>query len=142
MAGLDGFGAALERSDMASTPTFTEVANVTNLSGPGLSRNTIDVTAHDSPDAYMEFLGGLKDGGEVGMDINWDPGDTTHANLIADFEDTEPRDYQLVIPVLSGSAEWAFSAIMTGFDPSYPTDDKIEASVTFKITGKPVLTVA
>jgi predicted secreted protein len=140
MSGLDGFGAALERSDMASTPTFVAVANVTNLGGPGLSRSTSDVTAHDSPDQYMEFIGSLKDGGEVSMDINWDPGDSTHANLLADFEDTSPRDYKLVFP--GDLAEWDFKAIMTGFDPSYPTDDKIEASVSFKITGKPALTVA
>src|SRR5680860_719809 len=124
MSGIDGFGAALERSDMATIPVFTEVANVTNLGGPKLSRSTTDVTAHDSPDAYMEFIGSLKDGGEVSMDINWDPRETTHANLLADFEDTVPRDWQLSIPLPTGTADWAFTAIMTGFDPSYPTDGK------------------
>lgn len=140
MAGKDAFGAALLRSDMTSTPTFDEVASVTALSGPGLSRDTNEVTAHDSPDQYKEFIGSLKDGGEVSMDINWDPEQTTHADLLADFEDTVPRDYKLSLPVAT-TTEWAFSAIMTGFDPTQNPDGKLEASVTFKITGKPVLTV-
>jgi hypothetical protein len=63
---------------MGSSPTFTEIANVTSISGPSISRNVYDVTAHDSTDSYMEFIGGLKDGGELSFDLNWDPGDQTH----------------------------------------------------------------
>lgn len=139
MAGLDAFGTALARSDMASSPTFAEVANVTNISGPSISRSTIDVTAHDSSEAWMEFLGSLKDGGEVSMDINWDPEEATHASLVDDLDDTEPRDYKIIFP--NDLAEWAFSGIMTGFEPDYPTDDKVSASVSFKVTGKPTLTL-
>jgi predicted secreted protein len=139
MAGIDGFGTALARSDMASSPTFTEIANVTSISGPGISRETIDVTAHDSPDGWREFLGGLKDGGEVSFDLNWDVEEPTHEALVSDLEDSVPRDYKLVFP--NDIAEWAFKAILTGFEASFPTDDKITASVTYKISGKPVLTV-
>lgn len=141
MAGIDAFGSTLERSDMASTPTFTAIASVTALSGPEMSRNTHDVTAHDSPDAYMEFVGGLKDGGEVTFDLNWDPEDTTHASLLADFEDEDPRDYKLTLPV-GTTTEWDFSAIITALGHVENHDGKLEGSATFKITGKPVLTVS
>lgn len=139
MAGIDAFSTTLERSDMGSVPVFAEVANVTSITGPGVSRNTIDMTAHDSPDGWMEFLGGLKDGGEVSMEVNWDPTESTHADLYSDINDTAPRDYKVVLP--GDIAEWAFSGILTGFEPSYPTDDKVAASVTFKVTGQPTLTV-
>lgn len=140
MAGLDGFGAVLSRSDMASSPTFTEVANVTSISGPSISRNTYDVTSHDQADSYMEFIGGLKDGGEVSFDLNWDPTDATHASLFSDLDDTVPRDYTLALP--ADIAEFAFEGILTEFSPSLPVDDKLTASVTYKINGKPTLTVA
>jgi predicted secreted protein len=120
---------------MQSTPTFTDVANVVSITGPGISRATIDVTAHDSPNGYMEFLGGLRDGGEVSMEINWEPDNDTHQQLITDLDSSTPIDYRVEFP---GGATWTFDGILTGFEPSAPHDDKLSASVTFKVTGKPV----
>lgn len=139
MAGLDGFGASLLRSDMASSPTFTELANVTSISGPSISRNVYDVTAHDSADSYMEFIGGLKDGGELTFELNWDPTDSTHADLFSDLDDLVARDYQLDLP--QDIATFEFAGFLTGFEAGLPVDDKLTASVTYKITGKPTLTV-
>lgn len=131
MAGENAFGTQLQRFNGS---TFEAIASVTSLSGPGLSRETIDVTAHDSPDAWMEFLGGLKDGGEVSADINRRPG--VHDVLVADFEDDDPRTYRMEWP--SGAA-WTFDAILTGYEPDSPYDDKLSAALTWKVTGKPVV---
>ncbi|NUP21612.1 MAG: outer capsid protein Hoc [Streptomyces sp.] len=136
MAGIDGFGTQFKRGDGAGPEVFTALANVTNVSGPGLSRETIDVTAHDSPDQWMEFIGGLKDGGEVSLDVNYDPAD--HDALIADFDDDAPRNYQVVFPDVD-TTTWAFKAIMTGFEPEAPYDDKLAATLTFKVSGKPTI---
>lgn len=138
MAGLDSFGTALARSDMASTPTFTDVANILDISGPDMTKNEIDVTAHDSPDKFMEFLGGLRDGGSVTFDINWDPAETTQQPLLADFEDDDdPRDYMITYPDTSTTE---FSAVVTGWSTSAPVDGKLTASVTMKVSGKPTTT--
>ena len=139
MPGIDAFGIALERSDMApTTPVFTAIANVTNLSGPEIERETYDVTSHDSVDGWREFVGGLKDGGEVSVELNYDPRE--HDVMIADFEDTEPRDYKMVFPAQAGAGSWAFSAILTGFSQEAPVDDKFSAELTFKVSGKPTIT--
>lgn len=131
MAGEDAFGTQLQRFNGSS---FDTIASVTSMSGPGISRETIDVTAHDSTDGWMEFLGGLKDGGEVTFDINRRP--AIHDELLDDFEDTEPRTWRLEWP--SGTA-WTFDAILTGYEPDSPYDDKLSASVTLKVSGKPVV---
>ncbi|MFH8369198.1 phage tail tube protein [Streptomyces sp. NPDC018031] len=136
MAGLDAFGTQLQRSDMAGSPTFTAIANVTSITPPALARETLDMTTHGSPDQYREYIGGIKDGGEVSIDINYDP--RLHDPLVADLDDDEPRDYRVVWPGTLGS--WEFSAVMTGFEPDAPHDDKLSASVTFQVSGKPVLT--
>jgi len=137
MAGIDSFGIALERSDMTpTTPVFAPIANVTNLSGPEIERETYDVTAHDSADGWREFIGGLKDGGEVSIEVNFDPRD--HQTLLADLDDTEARDYKITFPGAIGS--WAFKAFMTGISAEAPVDDKMSGEMTFKVTGKPVLT--
>jgi predicted secreted protein len=137
MAGLDAFGTQLQRGDGATpTETFTPLANVTDITPPGIERETYDVTAHDSEDAWREFIGGLKDGGEVEIDINYDPRE--HDSLIADFADAMPRNYKIVWPGTLGN--WAFKAILTNFEPEAPHDDKLAASLTFKVSGKPTIT--
>lgn len=137
MAGLDAFGIALKRSDMATpTATFTTIGNVTNVSGPEIERETYDVTAHDSANGWREFVGGLKDGGEVSIDVNYDP--RKHDPLAGDFEDTTPRDYKLTFPGTLG--EWALKLVLTGFSQEAPVDDKLAATLKFKVSGKPVIT--
>jgi predicted secreted protein len=136
MAGLDAFGTQLQRGDGAGSETFTAIASVTNITPPALERETYDVTAHDSPSKWREFIGGLKDGGEVSIDINYDPRE--HDGLVADLDDDEPRNYKVVWPGTLGS--WAFAAVLTGFEPEAPHDDKLAASLTFKVSGKPTIT--
>ncbi|HVK21369.1 MAG TPA: phage tail tube protein [Actinokineospora sp.] len=136
MPGIDAFGTRLERSNMSAPAVFTAIANIADLSSPELSRDTIEVTSHDSPDQYREYKGSLKDAGEVTATLNYDPGD--HDVLIGDLDDDDPRDYRMVWPDDIGS--WAFAAIMTKFVVKAPTDDKLSADVTFKVTGKPAVT--
>ncbi|MGW3724836.1 phage tail tube protein [Streptomyces sp. NPDC000851] len=137
MSGLDAYGIALKRSDMATpTPTFATIGNVTSVSGPEIERETYDVTAHDSVDGWREFIGGLKDGGEVSLEVNYDP--RKHDALVADFEDATPRNYKLVFPQSLGT--WDLKLILTGFSQEAPVDDKLTAELTFKVSGKPVIT--
>lgn len=137
MAGLDAFGIALKRGDGATpTETFATIGNVTSVSGPEIERETYDVTAHDSIDGWREFIGGLKDAGEVSIEVNYDP--RKHDVLVADFEDVNPRNYKLVFP--DGLGEWALKLILTGFSQEAPVDDKLSAELTFKVSGKPTIT--
>lgn len=135
MSGLDGFGTRLSRGNGA-TPTelFSDLAGVTNISGPGISREVLDVSAHDSPNQYREFLGGIKDPGEVSCDVNYNP--TVHDVFVDDLDDEDPRNYHLTFP---DGTVWEFPAILTGFEPTAPFDDKLSASITFKVSGKPVI---
>jgi predicted secreted protein len=92
VSGRNAFGTEFRRGNGATpTETFTTIANVTNIGGPARSRETIDVTTHGSPDAWMEFIGGLKNGGEVSLDINYDPAEATH-DLDDDFDDDDLDD--------------------------------------------------
>lgn len=140
MAGLDAFGTQFKR-DSTGSGSFVAIANVSDVSGPSRSREAIEVTAHDSPDQYREFVKGLKDGGEVEITLNYDPGAATHAALDADFEEDDLRDYQVVIlPGTAGEYTWEFSGLITDLGDEFPHDDKMERTATFKISGKPTLT--
>lgn len=140
MGGQDAWGTQFTRE--TDTPgTFQVVASCTDISGPSREREAIEVTAHDSPDQYREFVKGLKDGGEVEVTINYDPGVTTHQILDEDFEEDDLRTYQVII--MPGEADehtWEFNGLITGIGDEFPHDDKMERTVTVKISGKPTLT--
>jgi predicted secreted protein len=138
MAGVAAFGTLLQRGDDAGT-VFTTIANVTSIGGPERSRDTIDVTAHDSPDGWMEFIGSLKDAGEVTCDINYDPSEVTH-DIDDDFDDVDPRAWRIVIlPDTADEYTWSLHAILTKLGDEFPYDDKMARSLTLKLSGKPTL---
>jgi predicted secreted protein len=136
MPGINGFGTQLTRGDGSTPEVFTAIANVTTIKGPDMKRDTIDVTAHNSVDAWQEFVGGLKNAGEVSLDVNYDP--ASHDDLVADFEDTDPRNYKMVFPT-SPPVTWAFGAVLTEFNTEAPYDDKLSASITLQVSGKPTI---
>lgn len=140
MAGQDAWGTQFKRE--TNTPgTFEVVANITDISGPSREREAIEVTAHDSPDQYREFVKGLKDGGEVEITLNYDPGVASIEHLDDDFEEDDLRAYQVVIfPGTADEYTWDFDGLITANGDEFPHDDKMERTVTVKISGKPVLT--
>lgn len=137
MAGLDAYGTQLQRGDGGGPEVFTAIARVSKIEGPGTERETYDTTTHDDPDGYRSFIGGLKDGGEVELELNYMP--QFHDSLLDDYADSDPRNYRLVFPDPTSST-WAFKALLTKFKPSAPADDKLTASATFKVSGKPTIT--
>lgn len=134
MSGFSAFGTQFQRHNGS---TFVTIAEATNISGPELERDTIDVSSHDSPNRFREWVGGMVDGGEVTFEVNWDPAE--HATLKADFNDALPRQYRILLPSPPGG-NWTFSGFITGMTHEYPYDDKMSAEFTFKISGDPVFT--
>jgi predicted secreted protein len=130
-----GFGGQLQRNGVS-------VAEVKNVSGPSLSRGSVDVTHHQSPDRWGEFIKGLKDGGEVTFDINYIPSDATHGavtGLLSDFANDSTVDTWAIVFPDTANTTWSFPGFITAFGPSNPTDDAFTASVTLKVAGKPTL---
>lgn len=139
-----GYGTLLEYSDGASPPNWTTVAEVTNLGGPGLSKDTPDASHMESPDGYREFISGLKDGGEVTVDCNFLPDDVTQGSasgVLYMFEtDALARDWHIIWSGASPQVTWAFKAVVSGVEPNAPIDDKMTLTVTLKVSGKPDFT--
>lgn len=119
---------------------FTKVAQVKDIDGPGITRDTIDVTNHDSEG--LEFLASLQDGGEVTFDIEFDPADPSHdqtTGLMALMEETTRRNWRLISPVLDSGSDYhglAFAAMVTAFKPKFPVLGSMTASITLKVSGK------
>ena len=132
MAGYAGYGSIF---CLGTTSTDQAVGAITNISGPGLSLDTIDVTAHDSASAAREFVGGLIDGGEVSIEGNLIS--ATAANVI--IAELVARTSTTCAVIFPTKAFWEFEAIVTGFETDSPHDGKIGFSASVKVTGLPAL---
>lgn len=133
MAKRTGFKVLLKR-ETATPGTFATIAQVTNVTPPQYSRETVDVTDKDSVGGYREYIGNLIDGGEVSCEILYDPDD--HNTLLADFEDDQPINWQVEFPT-SPVKKQSFAALLTGFAPAAPMDAALTATITLKVSGKP-----
>ncbi len=126
----------------AGSASYTTIKDVQSITGPTLTRETIDVTSHSSSGGYREFINGLKDGGEVSFDILYDPDEATHnttnAGLLNLFESGTVWEFQIVFTDPTPTT-WTFNALITSFEVSAATDDALKASCTLKVAGEPTL---
>ncbi len=139
--GTSAFGTLLQIGDGGGPEVFTTVAEIVTITGPSLSLDMIEMTHHESPGSWEEFVGGILRSGEVTFDLNYIPDDSTQdasTGLIADLEAKTLRNFQMIFPN-TAATQFDFSAFVTGFEPSAPFDDKLGASVTLKISGQPTL---
>ncbi len=108
----------------------SEIAEINSISGPTMSRETIDVTVLSTVDGYRRFIGGLRDPGTVSLDMNFTP--ATYAIMKADFEDEDEQTYTIELP--DGST-LVFSGLVTECPIEVPIGDKVTANVTIQVSG-------
>ena len=115
------------------------IANLTEISGLEISADTIDVTTLDSVGGYREFVGGLKDAGEVGVSGFFDPTEGQgQAEFLAALESGEVQDFTIEFPTAIGK-KWSFKGIVTTFTTSVSLEDPLSFEGNIKVTGKPTL---
>jgi predicted secreted protein len=140
-AAKSSFGTYLKIGDGGTAETFATVAEVLDIQGPSLELETEDVTSHDSTDGWAEHIGTILSGGEVSFEVNWLPANVTQsftAGLLKDMVGRTRRNFQLVVPA-AAVLTWAFTALVTAFEPDLPVKGSQKASITLLITGKPTL---
>jgi len=119
--------------------TPVEVAGLTSIGGLELSADTIDVTTLAS-DGYREFIGSLKDGGEVSLEGYFEPEEGKGQKELYDlFESGETETFKIQFP--NNIASWEFEGVVTGFSTSADLEDPLAFSCTIKVSRKPTLTV-
>ena len=120
-----------------------EIAEATNITGPSQSGDMIDVTSHDSPSAFREFVAGLRNGGDISIEGNFIKGDPGQIAMHTDFQAGTKRAWIIKLPGwVGGVPQISGFGFVTAFDLTYPLEDKIGFSATVKVTGIPTLTPA
>ncbi len=112
------------------TTAFT--AEITDVSGPGLSRDSVDVTHQGTVDALAFTPADLFDAGEASFDIAFNPDTSPPIDQVA----------ETITITWPAGATWVFNGFMTGYEPSAPLNDKMTGSVTIKVNGDITITPA
>lgn len=133
-----GHGTTFEiNSSLLDSPDqWTAIAEVVSVTPPSLSRDAIDATHSQSPEKWREFIPGLRDGGEVTLEVNFIPNGLGTTQILDTFNSDDRINARINFPD-SPVTTWEFTAFITAFEPDAPFDDKMSASVTFKLSGKP-----
>lgn len=135
MAGIDAFGTQLKIGDEAGT-SFDAVAEVTSVDFLDVEVEDIETTSHDSPGQWREYIGGLKDGGELSFELNFDP--AVHGSLL-DLVGVS-REMQIVMPAgVDDIVE--FEGYLKSLSAAAPHDDKLSATAAIKVSGPVVITI-
>jgi predicted secreted protein len=124
----------MRSDDRTSSGTFSTVGAVRDITPPKLARDAVETTDMESPERWKEYIGGMKDGGEFSFEMTFDPASAETTAFMTDLNTDLTGYYKFIFPDLS---EWGCAALMTGFEPSVPIADKMSATITFRLTGKP-----
>ena len=121
--------------------TWENVAEIMSVEGPSPERDVYDITTIDSTGNYREFIPGLKDGGEVSLEMNYTP--ESYQQFKDEFDKENEAAVQWYSVVFNDNAVndskhcLFFQAMAINLGNSIPTDDKVSANVTLKVTGNP-----
>lgn len=135
---LSAMGITLRRNGI-------EIAEVVNIDGPEFKADTIEVTHMKSPGFWREFIGSLKDGGDLKFDVNLLLANASHnaaTGVLSALagQKAPPRDTWDIIFPDENATTFSFPGVLTGYKVGAKFDDKLSASITVKVAGQPTLT--
>jgi predicted secreted protein len=126
-----------------SPAVWTTIAEVGNITPPSFARDAQDATHTESTEGWREFIPGLKDAGELSCELNLVPDSDTMDLILDQFDSDSLTEVRILFadgtqtgPSPTCSRFTCFG-IVTGFPLQAPMDDKMTATVTIKISGKP-----
>lgn len=135
-AALLGYGTSFSIDRADSPLVYDEMGEIFNVTPPSAAVDMIDATHMQSPNRVREFISGLVDAGECSFEMNYIPGSASDQILLAILAlpagATRRRTCKIVYP---NHITDSFSGELMTYEPSIPHDDKMTATVTFKVSG-------
>lgn len=115
---------------------LTQLAEVFSVTIPNAEVDQIEATHYQSPNRSREYISGLKDSGEMTVEMNYIAGSTTDALIVAARAAGNARAFKIVVPTATVGWKFEGQAIVTGYERNIPLDDKMTAVMTLKVTGE------
>ena len=106
--------------------TSAFVANVMSISHGGIQRPSVDTTHLGTTTARTFMPGDLYDGGEITLNIQWDPAAAVKPPIGGAVE---------TITIDFGTPTVSFSGFATGYGYDVPLEELMTSEITIKVTG-------
>jgi predicted secreted protein len=142
-----GHGNLLQIFDLTASPdAWVTLGEVESITPPSYARDAQDATHTESTEGWREFIPGLKDGGEISATLNLVPDSDTLQRLQATFDSGELQQLRILFADGGAGAQtsspitcsrFTANCIVTGLALEAPIDNKMMATLTAKLTGKP-----
>lgn len=131
-----GYGAMIELSidDGANWSSGGQVSG--DISPPSATVDTHDASHSQSPGRVKEFITGFSDPGECTYPVHFNP------NSAVDqlYQSIRLAGERIKVRLTFGNGvKWTFAALLTGYVPAIPINDRQTAQVTWKVTGSTVV---
>jgi predicted secreted protein len=134
-----GYGNLFQLFQAAPANDFVTVAEVTSITMPPQQRDAIEATHTESPEGWREFIPGLKNAGEVKLEMNFVAASDSDSLIRSTFDSDDLTRARILFRSPDSPTEAiTMDVIVTNYEVSGPIADKMVASVTLKISGKPV----
>ena len=115
---------------------FTDIAELGDLTLPGLSRNEFDSSVHNRN--IDDYVLGIFRRGAFSFPINWIPDNNTHDHLTGVIKlmiGNTITGWRLRIPTSSSTVDWVASGQVQSFQPGAPVDGKLTSDVALRFSG-------
>jgi predicted secreted protein len=117
--------------------SYTTLAEVRSLNPPSDNIEIIDATNMDSPGRRREYVSGFIDGGEMTLELNFIPGNSTDQTIRARVD--AGTAFYCRITWTTGVV-WTFLGIPRSYEVNAPTDDIMTATLVVKMTASLTIT--
>lgn len=129
-------GTLLKLGDGAGPEVFTTIPEVDKVTGPAVKFDLVDVSSHDSPGLFREYIPGFSDGDMIRAALNWRASNAVHKRLRVDQYAATLRNVKLIFPDSSDNTVLS-STYIQELAPNADAGKQMAANLGFKITGAP-----
>ena len=129
-----GIGSEVEIG-RGATPTWTKLVGVQDITLPTSTADKIDVTHMGSPNYTKQYIRGLKDNGDVTLEIIWAPGSPTDV-LLQGLEDSAGEIIQIRFTIIGAAAPFIYRGFLSSYGKTAPVQDKLMTEAVFSISEK------
>lgn len=119
--------------DGAGSESFSDMCAVIDFGEFGEEKTLVDITTLCS--SAREYRGGLADGLEIPLEMNFQVGEPTARSLYRDYQNATLRNFRIVAQGGSPQEAFSFSASVRGWKLKAPNGDKSTITFQLKVSG-------
>lgn len=128
------FGTVVQLESSPGSGIYASTFENVEVNTPAPSRAEIDVTHHESPGDYEEFIGSFKNAGTMDFTCNWNPANAQHQRLFDLFESGTIVNWRISYPVSGASSTFA-AYVAQKPQQMAPLKDALRIKTGLRLTG-------